>query len=44
MSDNPPKIKLQNKATYIKISKQFDFVDFFKKVQQIYDECFCLNH
>ncbi len=40
MSTNPPKIQLKNKATYIKIDKQFDFIDFFKKVQQIFDECF----
>jgi anthranilate synthase component 1 len=39
-SNKPPKIKLTQKATYIKINQSFDFVGFFKKVQQVYDECF----
>ncbi|MCE9541060.1 anthranilate synthase component I family protein [Candidatus Kaiserbacteria bacterium] len=36
----PPKIKLENKPTYVKFAEDIDFFSLFKKIEREFDSCF----
>src|SRR3989344_6700851 len=35
-----PKIKINQKTKYIKISREMDFFEIFRKIEQIFENCF----